>query len=98
MGCAIRTSCIISLRADVTISLRWYGIMVAEKRRRRRYRMPSIPPYAGRLMPNARGVFETTLDIGENQVTVRGVILQGMARVGSAWGFAQQSGNADDEP
>jgi hypothetical protein len=54
--------------------------------------------HAGKLVPNARGVFETALDIGGNQVTVRGVVLQGLAQVGSAWIFAQQSRNADDDP
>ncbi|TMJ66486.1 MAG: hypothetical protein E6G83_10260 [Alphaproteobacteria bacterium] len=40
---------------------------------------------AGELTPNARGVFEATLDVGGNEVTVRGVILDGTAVVGSAW-------------
>jgi len=53
---------------------------------------------AGELIPNARGVFEAPLEIGGNQVTVRGVILSGTAVLGSAWISARQSRNADDEP
>jgi hypothetical protein len=40
---------------------------------------------AGALSPNARGVFEATLNIDGDRITVRGVIHQGTARVGSAW-------------
>jgi hypothetical protein len=40
---------------------------------------------AGALSPNARGVFEATLNIDGDRIAVRGVIHQGMARVGSAW-------------
>jgi hypothetical protein len=54
--------------------------------------------HAGELIPNARGVFEATLEIGGNQVTVRGVILSGTAVLGSAWILPRQSRNADDEP
>jgi hypothetical protein len=39
----------------------------------------------GKLTPNARGVFEIILDIGGHPVTVRGVILQGTAQLGTAW-------------
>jgi hypothetical protein len=40
---------------------------------------------AGKLISNVRGVFETTLDIGGHPVTVRGVIVQGAAELGTAW-------------
>ncbi len=40
---------------------------------------------AGKLIPNARGIFETTLDIGGHPVAVRGVIVQGAAELGTAW-------------
>jgi hypothetical protein len=40
---------------------------------------------AGELTLNARGVFEKTVDVGGNQVTVRGVIHLGEPRIGSAW-------------
>jgi hypothetical protein len=42
---------------------------------------------AGELSVNARGVFERTLDIDGNPVTVRGVIHEGRPRLGSAWIF-----------
>jgi hypothetical protein len=42
---------------------------------------------AGGLSLNAQGVFERTLDIGGNPVTVRGVIYEGRPRMGSAWVF-----------
>jgi hypothetical protein len=54
--------------------------------------------HAGELIPKSRGVFEATLEIGGNQVTVRGVISSGTAVLGSAWILARQSRNADDEP
>jgi hypothetical protein len=42
---------------------------------------------AGALPLNSRGIFEGTLDVGGNQVTVRGVVHAGRPRVGSAWVF-----------
>jgi len=45
---------------------------------------------AGELRTNPRGVHEKTLDVGGNQVTVRGVIFRGAARVGSAWILREQ--------
>jgi hypothetical protein len=42
---------------------------------------------AGELASDARGIFETTLDVGGNPVTIRGIILDGTAVVGSAWIF-----------
>jgi hypothetical protein len=55
--------------------------------------------HAGKLIPNAQDVFETTLDIGGHSVTVRFVILQGAVELGTAfirphpWGWPVEPPN-----